>query len=137
MKKAVWTLCLVIVAGGCTQLKQVQNLDELLVLKDYADERDSQEKWVAQEEKRFQSLLAEVEQGTLARDAGRDAIAAKFGEPVVKESVPDSDRPVERWLYRHPIQKLANDRVYLYFDDQGHLLRYEHVTPPSKAQQSS
>lgn len=120
---------LVLFLSGCTQLKQVQNLDELLTLKDFSDEKDSQQKWIDREVARFELLLTAIDDGSVKSLANQDAVRERFGDPVVVDEVQENNFPAQRWLYRHPIQKLASDRVYFFFDDNGRLLRYERVVP--------
>ena len=122
-------LLLAVILSGCTQVKQLQNLDPLLTLKGYSDEKEGQEKWVSQEVKRFENILAAVKDKSVEHFSTQESFRQQFGEPVLVEHIPEGNTSIERWLYRHPIQKLATDRVYIFFDSNGHFLRYEHVTP--------
>ena len=115
--------------AGCTQVKQIQNLDPLLTLKAYSDEKDGQEKWVNEEAKRFDNLLKAVMSDSIDPASTKDSILQNYGEPVVIDHFKEHNSIVERWLYRHPIQKLASDRIYFYFDANGNLLRHDHVVP--------
>jgi hypothetical protein len=119
---------------GCTQLKQVQNLDQLLVLKEYSEEKEAQGKWIEQETENFNGILAAVRDGSIKNSPDRESIREQFGDPVIIENIEKDNAPVEQWLYRHPLQKLAFERVYLYFDSNGRLVRYEIVTPPNDGQ---
>ncbi len=123
-------LCLLVVLFcGCTQIKQIQNLDPLLTLKDFSDEKDSQQKWVDQEVERFELLLAAFDDGSIKSLTTQDALRERFGDPVVVDQIQENSFPAQRWLYRHPIQKLASQRIYFFFDANGHLLRSERVSP--------
>ena len=113
--------------GGCMQVKALPHMDELLTLKDYSDEKDGQAKWVEERQKVFEQLLSAVKDGSVKNYPSQDAVTAQFGRPVLSESVQDQGRSLTRWLYRHPIQKFATDRVYLYFTSDGHLKKSEHV----------
>jgi len=44
-----------------------------------------------------------------------------FGEPILKKDLKDGSR----WLYRYAIFRLAKDKVYLYFDRDGTLIKWE------------
>ena len=114
---------------GCTQVKQVQNLDTLLVLKDYADEKEAQEKWVTEAVEKFKELIAAVEEHTVNNFKDKESIRQRFGQPVLQEDVFENNVLVQRWLYRHPIHKLADDRVYLYFDSKDQFIKAEHIVP--------
>lgn len=112
---------------GCAKVGQLQHLDELLTLKAYSDEKEAQQKWIEGENQRFQQLLTAVKDGSIQNYASRDVILKNFGSPVVSDVVSEKDQTLERWLYRHPIQKLASDRVYLYFDSNGRLTKFEQI----------
>lgn len=115
---------------GCTQVKQLQNIDPLLALKGYSDEKEDQEKWIVQEVQKFENILAAVKNKSIAQYSTQESFRQQFGEPVLIEHIMDGNASIERWLYRHPIQKLATDRVHVFFDLNGHLLRYEHIVLP-------
>ncbi len=116
-----------ICSAGCMQLKAVPHMDELLRIKDYSDEHDGQTAWIEGEVKKFNSLLAAVRDGSIKNYPNQNAVVTEFGQPVLADNVPESPQAVTRWLYRHPIQKFATDRVYLYFDINGQLLKSEHI----------
>ncbi len=128
----LFLLCSILL--GCAKVGQLQHLDELLTLKAYSDEKDAQQKWVGEENKRFERLLAAVQNDSIQRYASRDAILKDFGSPVLTDIVEDKSQSLDRWLYRHPIQKFATDRVYLYFDSNDRLVKFEHVPSSSDGQ---
>lgn len=113
--------------AGCAQVKQIQNLDPLLTLKAYSDENEEQEKWVDHQQKQFDELLVAVKANSIDLGSTKEFLLKSFGEPVVVDHIKENDAVVERWLYRHPIQKLATQRVYFYFTDQERMIRYELV----------
>jgi len=115
-----------IILSGCAQARQIQNLDPLLTLKGYSDEKKDQERWVSQEAKRFENIVAAVKDRSVENFSTQESFRQQFGEPVLVEHIPDGNASMERWLYRHPIQKFATGRVYAFFDLNGHLLRCEH-----------
>ena len=117
-----------------TQVKQFQNLDELLTLKDYSDEKEAQGKWIAQEAQRFELVATAVKDGSIKDFSTQGSIREHFGDPVLIEHVQEGSASVERWLYRHPIQKLASDRVYIFFNSDGNFLRFENVVPSGNGQ---
>jgi hypothetical protein len=131
LKHAI-VLAITLVSCGCMQLKAVPHMDELLRIKDYSDEKDAQAKWIEGEVNTFERLLTSVRNGSIKSYPDHNAVAAEFGKPVLAEEVQDAGQTVSRWLYRHPIQKLATDRVYLYFDAGGQLVKSEHIPSPSQ-----
>lgn len=119
---------------GCTQLKQVQHLEPLLTLKDYSDENQAQGEWIDQEEAKFGLILEAARDGSIKSFHTKESVREQFGDPVVIENTERNSLPVEQWLYRHPIQKLAFEKVYLFFGADERLVRYEIVTPPNDGQ---
>ena len=119
---------------GCTQLKQVQHLEPLLTLKDYSEEKEAQGKWVDEEAAKFSLVLAAARDGSIKSFGTKESVREHFGAPVVVEDAERNNLPVEQWLYRHPIQKLTFEKVYLFFGSDGRLVRYEIVTPPNDGQ---
>lgn len=126
--------CFLVFASGCAQVKQIQNLEPLLTLKGYADEKDAQEKWVLKENENFNALALSVKDQSINRFKDKESIRQQFGDPVLIEELTENNNPIQRWLYRHPIQKLATDRVYLYFDSNDQLLRSEYIISSSDDQ---
>jgi hypothetical protein len=116
-----------ILSSGCTQLKALPHLDQVMTLKDYSEEKDAQAKWIDGENKKFERLLTIVKNGSISGYPDQNSVLTEFGKPVVSESVQDAGSTATRWLYRHPIQKSATDRVYLYFDADGQMIRSEHI----------
>jgi hypothetical protein len=127
MKQTIPLVIIVAFSAGCMQAKALPHMNELLTLKAYSEEKDDQSKWVESRQKSFGLLLASVKDGSIKGYAGEDSIVRTFGEPVLKETVEDPGGPLTRWLYRHPIQKYATDRVYLYFTSDGRLTKSEHI----------
>ena len=126
-----------LILAGCAQVKQIQNLDPLLTLKSYSDEKEEQEKWVSLEEKKFEVLLTAVSSKSIDQASTDDSVLQSFGEPVLVDHIKENDIVIDRWLYRHPIQKLSRQRVYFYFNPDGRLIRYEQVVTPLNEQSKS
>ena len=134
MRQFLFLVIVVVLFTGCAKVGQLQHLDELLTLKGYSDEKEAQQKWVQEENERFERLSAAVKDGSIQSYTGRDAILKDFGSPVVSDMIEEKGQSLDRWLYRHPIQKLATDRVYLYFDPDGRLVKFEHIPSSSDGQ---
>jgi hypothetical protein len=112
-------------SAGCMQVKALPHMDELLMLKGYSEEKDAQIKWVEGRKQVFEQLVSVVKDGSIKNYPSQESVVQAFGDPVLSDRIQQDNQPVTRWLYRHPIQKFATDRVYLYFNADGHLLKSE------------
>ena len=126
---------------GCMQAKQLAHLDPLLRLKGMSENGDEKNKFVEQQNKRFEQLAAVVKAGRIHEFRDKKQILEAFGEPVFTKTVtedsvlgngePFSHVPAEQWLYRYATKYFNAEKIYLYFDDKGNLLRCDYVIPPA------
>ena len=107
------------------QLQMLPYLDQALLLKDMGDEKDAQDKYVLNANAGFDKLLAAVQSGDIKKYKTREDITRAFGEPVLIKDITADGQPLKQCLYRYAIQSKAKQKVYLYFDAQGHLTRWE------------
>ena len=114
-------LCL----SGCTAL---EHLDELSVMGDYSRERDNQDRLVKAINARYDALTQAMAQGKMGDYKDKSFFVYAFGEPILKKDMPDSS---QQWLYRYAILSTARDKVYVYFDQHDHLIKWEKVPCPS------
>ena len=127
MKKCLAVIGAAMLISGCTQMKQIQHLDELLTLKDYSDEKDGQEKFVNESVKNFQLLAQMTDDGTIEQyKTGKEIIKA-FGRPLASKNIVREGKIFYQWLYRHPILSKAKSRVYLYLTPENRLVHWEHL----------
>jgi hypothetical protein len=110
--------------SGCAKLR---HMDQLLTLKGLADEQAQLKKYTEGQDKKFESLLAEMEAGTLDRYATKKKILRAFGDPVYSRAVLKDGRALESVLYRRPTNFFGAEKIYLYFDADGALVQSEHV----------
>lgn len=112
---------------GCAKLT---HLRELLVIKSYSENKDAQERAVQDQNARFRDLLEAVRHGGLGRYPDQAAFLQTFGPPVLRE--PDQVRGAEgeRWLYREAVNYFDSEKVYLFFDREGRLAKWDHVPAP-------
>jgi hypothetical protein len=116
-------LCLCILLSGCSTVKKVQHLPQLLTLKDYSDSQERLSEEVGKSDNLFNEMVEEIESGNFAYQTSRQ-IERRFGEPVFKREREYQGRTCEQWLYRHA-KDFSGDKVYVYFDD-GQLINVEH-----------
>ncbi len=110
--------------SGCSQ---VGHLDQLLTLKDLADEQEKLNTYIEQQDKNFDLILKEVEAGTLDQYPNKKKILRAFGEPVFARDAIEEGQELESWLYRYATQYFGGPKVYLYFDAEGNLVKSEYV----------
>jgi hypothetical protein len=112
------------VISGCAK---VSHMDQLLTLKGLADEQTKLNQYVEEQDQNFERMLAEAKAGTLEEYGNKKKIRRAFGEPVFARSVTGGDQELETWLYRYATRYFGADKVYLYFDPDGNLVRTEYI----------
>ena len=113
-----------IFAAGCSK---ISHLDQLLTLKGLADEQEILNQHVQEQDKYFDLMLAEVRAGTLGRYAQKRDILAAFRDPVFVRDAVEGEEELELCLYRYATQYFGAEKVYLYFDTKGNLVRSKYV----------
>lgn len=109
---------------GCAKL---QHLDELLALQSFSDNQDAQKRYLEQEEKKFQNLLADVKQENLYSGQSKFSIVSNYGKPILISVVKDDPVIKEELMYRHPAQLLGSEKVFLYFDRRHRLVKWRYL----------
>ncbi len=109
---------------GCSK---VSRLDQLLTLKGLAEEQESVNQQVEVQNKYFDLMLKEMEDGTLDEYSNKEEILSFFSDPVFARFVSEGEEELEVWLYRYATQYFGVEKVYLYFDAEGDLVRLEYV----------
>ena len=119
------SLLMVTVCFGCYGCSILNHLDEILTLGDYSRDKGAQHKLVDGIDARYDALVAAMKSGDIKKYPDQKAIRRAFGDPILIKGIDDHGRSQEQWLYRHALPMKAQDRVYLYFDQQGKLFKYE------------
>lgn len=113
---------------GCAK---VSHLQELLTLQDLAREQESQQQFVEEQDRKFDFLLDEINNGRLAQYTDKESVLKGFGPPVFSQEVKKEGKAVEQWLYRYARDFSAEDKVYMFFDEESTLTGWDYV-PASK-----
>ncbi len=100
------------------------NLEELLVLKGYSENKDTQHKLVKTVDQRYEEVKTAVMANAMTQYHDQRAVLAAFGQPILIKKFSGNQ---EQWLYRYTIPRKARDKVYLYFDAQHALTKWEKV----------
>jgi len=109
---------------GCSQ---VSHMDQLLTLKNLADEQTRMGQFVEAQDAKFEQMLSEEKAGTLDHYANKRKILRMFGDPIYVQSVKRDDRDLEVWLYRYAAEFFNSEKIYLYFDSDENLVESEYV----------
>ena len=122
-------------SSGCTIL---ENLDEISTLGDYSREKDTQHRMVKTINDHYDALSqAKMPNCSDFEKLGycegpnnypdEASFVRSFGEPLLKKDLSDG---TQRWLYRHAIYRLSKDKVYVYFDRDGKMIKWERLPCP-------
>lgn len=123
MRRIMTLFILTCALGGCAK---VSHMDQLLTLKGVADEQTRIKKFVDEQDRRFDKMVEEAKAGTLDQYINKREFMRTFGKPVFVTMVKEEDRELEAWLYRHATEYFHADKIYLYFDADGNLVRSEY-----------
>jgi len=110
--------------SGCSILS---NLDEITTLSDYSSEKDAQHRQAKIIDDHYNALLKFIDQGNISHYIDKTSFIHSFGEPILKKELSNG---AERWLYRYAIYRLAKNKVYVYFDREGKMVKWEKQSCP-------
>ncbi len=125
MKKIIpYVLVLLLGLSGCTI---IENLDEISILGDYSREKDNQHRLVKSINDLYDALTKAIAQRAIREYKDESSFVHSFGEPILKKDLSDGG---QRWLYRYAIYRFAKDKVYVYFDRNGKMIKWEKLPCP-------
>lgn len=124
MKKTIIIFAGILFLSGCAKAR---HLDQLLTLKNLADEQVQMNRYVESQDQNFESMIKEIEAGTLNQYSNKRKILRKFGDPIYVRNVTDGDQDLESWLYRYAAEFFGVEKIYLYFDSSGSLVKSEYI----------
>ena len=107
--------------GGCST---VAHLDQLLTLQEISKNSDMQQKYVGEQDQKFAQLRDAVKNNAMSSYPDKASILASFGNPIFTKSTRDN---LEKWLYRYSAKLSGSEKVYLYFDSAGVLVKWEYL----------
>jgi hypothetical protein len=110
--------------SGCSILG---NLNEIFTLGQYSREKDTQHALVKSTDDHYDALVKAIDQNRINDYKDQASFLYAFGEPILKKNLSDGQ---ERWLYRHAIYRTAKDKVYVYFDHGGKMVKWERLPCP-------
>ncbi|MBN1870185.1 MAG: hypothetical protein JW847_06410 [Candidatus Omnitrophica bacterium] len=120
----------VIIFTGCLFLcgcAKVSHLDQLLTLKGLADEQEQLNQYIKAQDRNFERMLEEAKAGTLKSYSNQKKVRKAFGEPVFARNETIESRELEMWLYRYATAYFGGEKIYLYFDLNGDLVKIQYI----------
>ena len=108
--------------SGCAV---IHHLDQLQTMGEFSRDKNVQGKMVDTANASYASLLTAINTGKIKEYPSMEAIRNNFGEPIDTAAVLIDGVSCRIWLYRDAIPQTAKDKVYLYFDPQGKLIKFE------------
>lgn len=111
-----------IMLWGCA----IQHAEEIRRLQKLARESVAQSRDVRRSNEHFKALLEVVVQDQMHKYNHQKDFLDHFGPPVFTKEVKGQDKAQELWLYRYYEQMWGSEKVYLYFDQAGFLVQWEH-----------
>jgi hypothetical protein len=127
MKIEKFTLPLILMVLGLSGCTILENLDELEVMGQYSRESDDQHRLVKTINDHYDALTKAIAQGHMSDYKDEVSFVHSFGAPILKKDLSGGG---QRWLYRYAIYRFAKDKVYVYFDHNGQLVKWEKVSCP-------
>ncbi|MDE2222431.1 MAG: hypothetical protein KGK03_05095 [Candidatus Omnitrophica bacterium] len=105
----------------------VNNLQGLSVLGQVAREGDDQKRLIKNNDDHYDKLKQVIARGHINEYKDKSSFVYAFGQPVLKKDLKDG---TQRWLYRYAIYRTAKDKVYVYFDRSGKMIKWEQLPCP-------
>jgi hypothetical protein len=124
LKEFTLPLLILLCLSGCAAF---ENLDELSVMGQYSRDKEDQHREVKSVNDHYDALTKVIDQRTIREYKDESSFVNSFGEPILKKDLSNGG---QRWLYRYAIYKFAKDKVYVYFDRNGKLVRWEKLSCP-------
>ena len=116
-------VCLCVLTSGCSMVKKIQHMSQLLTLKHYSEEQEAIAQDVDEQNRLFEELLQEIKTGKFVYQSLRE-IEQRFGPPVFIRPSEYQGQPAEQRLYRRS-RDFSGRKVYMYFDGEGKLIGFE------------
>jgi len=113
---------------GCS----LRHVSEIRRVQTAGANADEQHRYVDEKNKKFEELLAVIQSNQMSSYTTQQDFLKAFGAPIFEEKDDNNKDYAELWLYRYCEKMRGSEKVYLYFNTSGKLLRWEHK--PAEAQ---
>lgn len=125
MRHLLLSLSLLLFFCGCTKLQLLPYLDQALVLQDFGQEKAAQHKFIENIDAKYEKLSDALQSGTIANYKTELKVLKEFGPPLLERGVMLDGKLVKSSVYRKAMWRLAKTKIYLYYDNQGQLIKWE------------
>jgi len=117
--KLVFILFAILFIGGCSRV------EGLLTLKELGNSQDQMQRYVDRQKTYFLKLVKDIKEKKVTIGSSVDHIVRRYGEPVLVKKGPE-ELSGKIFLYREPTNYFESDKVYLYFDKEEKLIKWEY-----------
>lgn len=108
-----------LISESCTFIKFHKQLS---TLKQLEANQKSIDIYIDRKKKKFHQLLQAIKERKLPLNLSKKEAIDIYGEPVLTKK---SSSGEEVFLYRHPLKYSSTTKVYLYFDKDGKLSKFQ------------
>lgn len=110
--------------SGCA-LKEYR--DQISLLRQLSASQADIGQYLQKQEALFRQLVLDLETERLVAGVSKQEVITRYGEPVLARRYITEDKNIAfKLLYRAPNEYFHTTRVYLYFDAQDELFRWEY-----------
>jgi len=128
MRFILFILFISFLSSGCS----IFHVQEIVRIQDVSANMDKQKKYVDVKNKEFEKLLKIIKEEKISDYKSQGSFVKSFGDPIFEKKVKGQEKYSEVWLYRYCDKMFGSEKVYLYFDDVGNLIKWEHRLPKSQ-----
>lgn len=118
-------IALLLCGVGCTQVKMLPYLDQVMVLKDFGEDKKAQEDLIKKIDSGFERMQKAIADGKMDQYKTEKQIQKAFGPPIVLEHAVVGGVIYNQALYRYAIQSKGPTKVYIYYDKHGNVAKWE------------
>ena len=120
--KKYFLLILAFLVIGCS----ARHVEEIMRVQAVSKEMEAQQSSVQAQDSKFKELLVVVENGSIKDYQTQTDFIKNFGQPIFTKILTEKGKWQELWLYRYSGKLWGSEKVYLYFDSAGNLVKWEH-----------
>ncbi|MGB4521139.1 MAG: hypothetical protein WBI28_04335 [Candidatus Omnitrophota bacterium] len=95
--------------------------ESINALKTFSLDQQEMQKYVEEQKTLFLILKSDIENNKIVPGTPKEKILFAYGTPVICRPDKDKSAKLEVCIYRHPLQGIVSDKIYLYFNKDGNL----------------
>jgi len=122
MKKNIYVLIAVMLFSGCAGSGHMQRLK---TLKKLAKEQKHANAYIEKQDKKFKYLLDVIDKNKLDQYSNKKSVKKTFGDPIYVKQLEKNGELQEEWLYRYATRFFDSEKVYIYFNGKGELVKWK------------